>query len=661
MAEGKTEIGKAYVQIVPSAKGISEGIKGALGGAEDEGKKAGKKLGGGIASGLKTMGTVIGAGLAAATAGLVAIGKQSIEAYADYEQLVGGVETLFKESADIVQQYAANAFKTAGLSANEYMETVTGFSASLLQSLGGDTEQAAKVADMAISDMSDNANKMGSSMESIQTAYQGFAKQNYTMLDNLKLGYGGTKTEMERLLADATAISGVKYDIESLSDVYEAIHVIQTELDITGTTAKEASTTISGSLASMKSAWQNLVVGIADDQADFDSLVNNFVSSVSTVGNNLLPRIETTLKGVGKLVEGIAPVIVEAIPILAKEVLPPLFESAASLFETLLTVFAEMAPTILQTIGTAIIQNLPILMNAAISLITSMAQFLIDNFPMLIDVALQMILTLADALVQNLPTLIPAVVDVILTIVDKLTEPDTLVLLVDSALKLMMALASGLIQAIPRLVEKIPVIIANLLKAIYEALPMIIRAGLDLVMSLGRGLVDGIASLGKSIWNVTESIRSGIKQVVDSALNWGRDLISNFIGGIKQKASDLWGEVKNIAGGIASFLGFSEPEKGPLSNFHTYAPDMMELFAKGIKDNEHLITDQIGKSFDFSNDIVDMNITGSGFVSGAGTSNHFGAVSINIYQRDGEDVDALAERVGYVLQNMSERRAAALA
>ena len=230
------------------------------------------------------------------------IGKQAISGFADYEQLIGGVETLFKESAGTVENYANNAYKTAGLSANEYMETVTSFSASLLQSLNGYTAKSAKVADMAITDMADNANKMGTSMESIQNAYQGFAKQNYTMLDNLKLGYGGTKEEMERLLKDAEKLSGHKYDISNLNDVYEAIHMVQTELGITGTTAKEASSTISGSISSMKSAWQNWLSGLADEDADLSALTSNLVESAKTVVTNLIPVIQTTLASIGEVV-----------------------------------------------------------------------------------------------------------------------------------------------------------------------------------------------------------------------------------------------------------------------------------------------------------------------------------------------------------------------
>ena len=264
-------------------KAIKEGGKA----AEESGSKFE-----GFGKVFKTVGVALGAVAVAAGAAAVKLGKEVIAAYADYEQLVGGVDTLFKDSSQEIQRYAANAYKTAGLSANEYMETVTGFSASLIQSLGGDTEKAAKYADMAITDMSDNANKMGTDMSSIQNAYQGFAKQNYTMLDNLKLGYGGTKQEMERLLADAEKISGVKYDISSYADVVEAIHVMQESMDIAGTTAKEAEATISGSVNALKSAVSNLIVGFGDADADMELLCGNMVDAFKTVVANITPVIE---------------------------------------------------------------------------------------------------------------------------------------------------------------------------------------------------------------------------------------------------------------------------------------------------------------------------------------------------------------------------------
>jgi hypothetical protein len=265
------------------------------------------KLSKGLTSALK--GTAVAIGSTATAIGV--LGTQSVKLYSEYEQLVGGVDTLFKNSSKQVQKYASESFKTAGLSANEYMETVTSFSASMLQSLNGDTKKTAEYSNRAIIDMSDNANKMGTSMEMIQNAYQGFAKQNYTMLDNLKLGYGGTQKEMQRLLDDASKISGQKYDLSNFADITEAIHVIQTEMGITGTTSKEAASTIQGSVGMMKSAWENFLTGMADPNQDFDALLGNLIDSVVTVGENLIPRIQMMLP---RLVEGLVALVNSLVP-----------------------------------------------------------------------------------------------------------------------------------------------------------------------------------------------------------------------------------------------------------------------------------------------------------------------------------------------------------
>ena len=288
-----TEIAKAYVQIMPSAKGIKGALTKELSG---ESASAGMSAGGKIASSIK--GAIAAAGIGTAL-------KAAITEGAALEQSIGGIETLFKGSADTVKRYAEDAYKTAGLSANEYMETVTSFSASLISSLGGDTAAAAETANMAITDMSDNANKMGTSMEDIQNAYQGFAKQNYTMLDNLKLGYGGTKTEMQRLLADAEKISGIHYDISNLDDVYSAIHVIQEELDITGTTAKEAATTLSGSLASMKSSFKNLLGNLALGKDIGPSLTALSETVYTFLVGNLIPMVGNIIKGIPQALSGV--------------------------------------------------------------------------------------------------------------------------------------------------------------------------------------------------------------------------------------------------------------------------------------------------------------------------------------------------------------------
>lgn len=540
------------MQIIPTTKGISGKLEKELGGS---GNAAGQKAGAGFLSGIGGAvakgAAVIGA---AATTAVSALTKSIVSSYADYEQLVGGVETLFKDSADIVSAYASNAYKTAGLSANQYMETVTGFTASLLQSVGGDTEKAAEIADMAITDMSDNANKMGTSMESIQSAYQGFAKQNYTMLDNLKLGYGGTKSEMERLLADATAISGIKYDLNSLADVYEAIHVIQNELDITGTTAKEASTTISGSVASMKAAWQNLLVGLADDNADFSGLVDNLVNSIvgengsGGVINNIMPRIQKAVSGIGQLIQELAPVITEALPGLIESILPGLIGAAVSL----LTGF-----------GDALITSLPLLIDAAIQIVSALAQGLMDNLPAIIDAAITLITTLGSGLAENLPTLIPAAIEAISTIATALI--DNIDQLVSCAIELMIGLANGIIEALPELIAQAPVIIAALISALVENIPLLVQSGIDMIGKLIEGLIENLPALGDAALDIIDSLVGGISDLWDSIVEIGKNLVEGIWEGISGAADWLWEHVKGFFSGVIDsvekFLGISSPSK----------------------------------------------------------------------------------------------------
>lgn len=321
-------------------------------GAETDTKSLSSKLGS-----LAKTGAVALTGLVtAASAVVTGLTTLSVKQFAEYEQLVGGVETLFKDSSNKVMDYANNAYKSAGMSANEYMSTITGFAASLLQGLGGDTEKAAQIGNMAVEDMSDNANKMGTSMESIQNAYQGFAKQNYTMLDNLKLGFGGTKEEMQRLLQEAEKISGIKYDIGNFNDIIEAIHVIQTEMGITGTTALEASETIEGSLNMTKSAWSNLLTGMADDNADFETLVGNLVNSLGSLGENLLPRIKIAIEGIGELIRTLLPKVLDEIPEMMASLFPEsmqedvkrIFEGIVEAIKTAVDVAVQLLPKIVE-------------------------------------------------------------------------------------------------------------------------------------------------------------------------------------------------------------------------------------------------------------------------------------------------------------------------
>lgn len=601
-------------------------------GVDDQASDKVGAVGDKIKSGLGKAAKVAGAAVTAAATAAGALVKQSTEAYANYEQLVGGVDTLFKKSSKKVQAYAANAYKTAGLSANQYMETVTSFSASLLQSVGGDTDKAAEKANMAITDMSDNANKMGSNMVDVENAYKGFAKQNYTMLDNLKLGYGGTKEEMARLLQDAEKISGVKYDLSSYSDVVDAIHVIQTEMDIAGTTQREAATTIEGSVNSAKAAWQNLLTGMADDNQDFQGLVNQFVDSVATAANNILPRVQQALEGVSSLIEKLAPVISEKLPELITAVLPSLGEAALG---------------IIQSLVDGINQSLPALLPAVVSVVTTLATGLVEMLPTILEMGLNIITQLALGIAQALPELVPAIVNVILQIVTTLTDPETLNNLLNAAVTLITALATGLINALPALLQQAPVIIGNLITALnarlpkiqqmgitiivsvaqglVAALPKIVKAAPQIIMSVVRGAAGSISSLFRIGSDIIHEVGDGFSAAVDGARDWGRDMIDNFVSGIQEMWGNLVSTVSNTAQKVRDILGFSEPKKGPLSNFHTYAPDMMKLFAKGIKENEWLVLSQIQKSFDFGEQTISAgyNIKGSGAggVGGAGNVN----------------------------------------
>jgi phage-related protein len=417
---------------------------------QDEASKNVETLSGKFKNGLATAAKVGAAAVSAAATGIAVLTKNALNNYAEYEQLVGGVDTLFKDSSAKVQEYAANAYKTAGLSANEYMDTVTSFSASLLQSLGGDTEAAADMANVAITDMSDNANKMGTDMASIQNAYQGFAKQNYTMLDNLKLGYGGTKEEMQRLIDDANALNAAQgkytnYSIESYADIVSAIHDVQVEMGIYGTTADEASTTIQGSVSSMKAAWSNLLTGIADDNADFKTLIEQFVDSLVTVGENIIPRINIIIQGLTQLI-------------------------------------TEASQTIIPMAVQILLENLPSIVAAGMDLIIALVSGILDNIDMLIDCVLEMVDVIVDKLIDNLPKLI------------------------DGGIRLIAALANGLIRAIPNLVSKIPQIISSIVKGIISGIPAIFDVGKNIV----EGLWNGIKSMGSWVSGKVKDFFGGI-------------------------------------------------------------------------------------------------------------------------------------------------------
>ncbi|HPD88424.1 MAG TPA: phage tail protein [Oscillospiraceae bacterium] len=516
-----------------AAEDLGDELKESGDEAESSGGKF-EKLG----SVLKGVGAAMGAVALAAGAAAVKLGKEVISAYADFEQLVGGVDTLFGDASQTVQNYAANAFKTAGMSANEYMETVTGFSASLIQSLGGDTAKAAEVADMAITDMADNANKMGTDLSAIQTAYQGFAKQNYTMLDNLKLGYGGTKSEMERLLADAEKISGIKYDLSSFSDLTEAIHVIQTEMGITGTTAKEATETISGSMAGMQSAISNLMAGLGNADADIEMLIGNVVEAFGHVVDNIVPVIENIVKALPPALDGILRAIGDLLP---------------TLLSTVVDLFTQVLETLLSL--------LPELIPAAVDAVLTIVGALIDNLPLLIDAAVQLITALVMGLGSALPELIPAAVEAIITIVQGLL--DSMDQILEAAFAIIQGLAEGLLNALPELIDALPEIIMTIIDFITDNLPLIIEMGIELTVQLAFGLIKAIPQLVARLPEIVAAIVTGLGKAVGAVFEIGKNIVTGLWEGIKSLGSWIADKVSGFFSGIVdgakSLLGIHSP------------------------------------------------------------------------------------------------------
>ena len=555
---------------------------------------------GGIAkTGLKAVTGAFAAGYAAVGAAVAGLTKSAVENYAEYEQLVGGVGTLFKDSASTVMEYANNAYKTAGMSANEYMTTVTSFSASLLQSLGGDTAAAADKANLAITDMSDNANKMGTDMESIQNAYMGFAKQNYTMLDNLKLGYGGTKEEMSRLLADAQAISGVKYNTSSYADVVDAIHVIQTEMGITGTTALEASSTIQGSVTSAKAAWTNWVTGLADDSQDFDQLTQNLVESVSTAGKNMIPLITKTLPNVVKGISTLAGEALKQIP----SFLPDLAQAGAdaisdlsialmdnadvmvdaaievgeifvSSIADLFPRFAQVGVDIIASIAKSIPPMLPKIVDSGFAVISSLIMGIADTVPALVAQMQTIIDHILASIIGNLPIILQAGIDILLSVINGITSMlpqiidaaviiisqlantlmDNLPLIIAAAVDIVTALVNAAMDNLPMIIQMAVQLITSIFDTILGNLPMIIRAAVEIIITLIRALVDNIPLIIDAAVELIKSLVSGlinnIPMLIFAAIDLIRALALGLIEAIPELIMAIPEIVKAIAQGI---------------------------------------------------------------------------------------------------------------
>lgn len=522
--------------------------------ANNNAKTFGKKIG----DALSTIGRVSTVAIGAAATGVTAITKSAVESYADYEQLAGGIETLFGKAASRVIADADAAFKTAGVSVNEYMETSIQSAAALINSLGGNQAEAARLMNVSITDMADNVNKMGTSMEAVQNAYRGFSRGNFTMLDNLALGFAGTKEGMEELLATARDISGVEYDISSYSDIVKAINVVQTKMGITGTTAKEAASTVSGSAGAMRSAWRNLVTGLASDEANMDSLVGDFVESLETMIGNIVPIVERVLRSLGPAIQKATPMLVETLAGLLTSALPAIVGVAGELVTSLSQAFAdnaeaiaEAASTLLILLGEGIIQNLPLLLETGLNIIMMIGQSISDNLPVIIDAITQAIneiavilsdpetlsalllttltilQTIGMSIIDNLPVLIDTVMQVINNIINFMVE--NLPLFVDMAMQMMMALANGLIEALPNLLAQIPIIIDNLTQSILNLLPQIVETGVTLITSLVSDLPRIIMIIVEAVPKIVDSIVNSFVTLVPALIDAGITLFTALV------------------------------------------------------------------------------------------------------------------------------------
>ena len=601
----------------------------------DEASKNTSSFGSKLQTGLSTAGKIAAAGMATTATAIVGLGTKAVGAYAEFEQLEGGVKKIFgAESAKTVMAYAEEAYKNAGLSANNYLNTVTSFSASLLQGLGGDTAKAAEVANTAVEDMADNANTFGTSMDSIQNAYAGFAKNNYTMLDNLKLGYGGTAAEMailvndsgvmgDSFVADAKNINEVSFD-----KIIEAIHTVQENMDITGTTSKEASGTISGSIATMKGAWTNFVSGMANSNADMSKLTDDLITSIQTVGDNILPVIEGLMPrlvaGFTQLITSLMPQIIPLIQML----LPAVLDGTTALFNAVIAVLPDLMNTV--------VAALPIIIDALLILL-----------PQLTQTALTMITTLATGLASALPTMVPQIIQIVLQIVQTLI--DNLPMILDAALQLITGLAEGLINSIPVIIEALPQIITSMVDYFITAIPKIIEVGVKLLSAIIENLPAIISAIAIGLAQIIKSIidyfKNNKKEIVSTGENILKGIwegIQNMVGWFKDKftgwAKGIWGDIKNVFGIHSPSKKFAEIGEYLALGLGAGWDDAIDGVSKDIQKSAQGIIPEISTS-----------ISATGTKNNSGTGNYFGDIVIN-FTSTAENAEDIAKELGYQLQ-----------
>lgn len=664
------ELGKAYVQIVPSAKGISGSISKELAG---ESSSAGKEAGLNIAGAIKG---------AIAAAGIGTLIKSALEAGGDLQQSFGGLDTLYGEAADAAKRYATEA-AAAGISANSYAEQAVSFGASLKQAFEGDAVKAAEAANTAILDMADNSAKMGTDIGAIQTAYQGFAKQNYTMLDNLKLGYGGTKTEMERLLADAQKLTGIEYNIDNLGDVYSAIHVIQEDLGLTGVAAAEASETFTGSLGAMKAAGENLLANLAlgeDIGPSLDTLgktVNSFLF------DNLLPMVGNMLDAVPELVSGLGTMVIGALNQISNNS-DELVQTGIDIVTSLVSAIIEAAPYLVEaavnlawslgealintdwvSVGTDLMTNLKDSIDLAAGEILGMDTATVDGFlegisnalPNVLDTGIEFITNVADGILQNIPNLITTAGELITTFASFIMQ--NMPTIMQKGTELMLNLVNGIINNLPKIVESVAKIIAKFVSTVAQNLPQILKSGIEIIGKLVVGLLQAIPQIVNAIPQIVDSIKNTFSNVDWGSI--GHNLIEGIADGIRNAAGWIIDAARDAAqsafDAACSWLGINSPATKGI-----YIGEMLDKgFALGVEDNMGVAESAVEKLADTSLDSLTM--TSNPSFAMAPTSTQSGDVIINmsIYGAEGQDINELATLVEEKISNSIMRRRMAYA
>ena len=541
------------------------------------------RIGDGIKSKLGAAAKVGAAAVAAVGAATVAIGKTAFDAYANYEQLVGGIDTLFKASSGKMQQYAASAYQTAGVSANRYMEISTSFAAALISSLGGNTEAAADMANTAITDMSDNANKMGTSLETVQEAYMSLSRGNYEMLDSLKLGYGGTKSELERLLSDAERFSAAQgkvrdFSVDSYSDIVEAIHIVQDEMGITGTTAEEAATTIEGSVNQAKAAWDNWLTGLGDEDADMGALTDRLVQSVVTAGENIVPRV-------GQIISTLVQTVAQYAPRLGQEIMDGLSQIDP-------TQVGQTASDLILMLVDGIVRNLPMLASAALEIVMALGRGLIENGPQILDMLGQLLLQLADSIIQNAPNILGAAVQLFGMLAQGIAQnaPTIIATLASLLGQLIAQVVSWAAQMLGQAISAGAQFLSGLAGQLSQA-PGRVAGFLAGVISTVVGWVAQFASNATSAASQFGSnLRSGLAAIPGTLVGIGANIVQGLVNGVTGAAGRLIAAVKGAVGnaieGAKSLLGIHSPSRV----FREIGRYTMQGAALGVDDDADLLS-----------------------------------------------------------------------